>query len=129
MARGGRGSRGKYSANTKSYVAGKISGQYRAKGYSRARSQRIGNVVVAKMGSTFKPGRGSKGSYAKGYKLGYGYSASKQHQFHTATDMIKDRDHCDFSITQSRPGSYDTRHSSTESHGKDYGKHYGRHYR
>ena len=128
MARGGRGGCGKYSANTKSYVAGKISGQYRAKGYSRARSQRIGNAVVAKMGSTFKSGRGSKGSYTKGYKLGYGYSASKQYQFRTTTGILNDHNHNVFSITQSRLGSYETRDSSTESHGKHYGKHYGKRY-
>ena len=38
MARSGRGNRGKFSTNTKSFVSGKISGQYRAKGYSRAHS-------------------------------------------------------------------------------------------
>lgn len=67
-----------YSANTRSFVAGKIAGQYQAKGYSKAHAQHIGNKVVGKAGSTFRPGNGSRQSWTAGVVTGrnqglYGY--------------------------------------------------------
>lgn len=71
--RSGTSSRGNgrtYSANTRSFVAGKISGQYQAKGYSKAHAQYIGNKVVSKAGSTFRPGTGSRQSWTAGVVTG-----------------------------------------------------------
>lgn len=71
-----------YSANTKSFVAGKIAGQYQAQGYSKARAQRIGNSVVRQMGGTFQPGKGSTKSHTAGVITGrnqslYGYGLER----------------------------------------------------
>ena len=130
MARGSRGGRGKFSASTKSYVAGKISGQYRAKGYSRSRSQHIGNAVVGKMGKTFKSGHGSKKSYGKGFKVGYGQTTAPRHRAYSG-GISRSRgsgiqeSHSEGesqSIAQSQ--RYEKRYSSNKSYGKDYGKHY-----
>ncbi|WGT46681.1 hypothetical protein [Tessaracoccus lacteus] len=68
--------------NTKSFVAGKIAGQYQAKGYSKAHAQSIGNKVVGKASGTFQTGRGSTKSFAAGVVTGrnqgiYGYSLSR----------------------------------------------------
>ena len=130
MARGGRGSRGKYSANTKSYVAGKITGQYRAKGYSRARAQHIGNAVVGKNGRSFKSGRGSKKSFGKGYKIGHGQVAPVRHgsTVHHSSNIDTGEprktacEGANPAIAQSR--RYEKRYSSNKQYGKDYGKKY-----
>lgn len=84
---GGRSSPGRnpgrsYSANTKSFIAGKIAGQYQAKGYSKAHAQDIGNKVVGKMHGTFHPGSGSRQSHTAGVVTGrnqglYGYGLSR----------------------------------------------------
>ena len=81
MARGSRGSRGgkgrhsgrskSHSSKNKRFVAGKITGQYLAKGYSESRAKHIGNVVTNRMYSTFRSGPGSKRSYARGINVGY----------------------------------------------------------
>ena len=102
MARVGRGNRGKFSANTKSFVSGKISGQYRAKGYSRAHSQHIGNAVVGKMHGTFKSGSPARAS------LGLSRQASSEHPGHE----------------HPRTQSYDKRYSMNKNYGKNYGKRY-----
>lgn len=78
----GRTSGRSYSANTRSFVAGKIAGQYQAKGYSKAHAQNIGNIVVNKMGGTFRSGNGSTRSWTAGVVTGrnqglYGYGLSR----------------------------------------------------
>jgi len=71
-----------YSANTKSFIAGKIAGQYQAKGYSKTHAQDIGNKVVGKMNGNFQPGSGSRQSHTAGVVTGrnqglYGYGLSR----------------------------------------------------
>lgn len=71
-----------YSANTKSFIAGKIAGQYQAKGYSKAHAQDIGNKVVGKMNGTFQAGNGARQSHTAGVVTGrnqglYGYGLSR----------------------------------------------------
>ena len=78
----GRAAGMSYSANTKSFVAGKIAGQYQAKGYSKPHAQHIGNKVVSKMPGTFQPGPGSTRSWTAGVVTGrnqslYGYGLSR----------------------------------------------------
>ncbi len=78
----GRTSGASYSANTRSFVAGKIAGQYQAKGYSKSRAQDIGNKVVNRMGSRFRSGSGSSRSWTAGVVTGrnqrlYGYGLSR----------------------------------------------------
>ena len=59
-----------YSSKTKSFISGKIAGQYRAKGYSKSHAQHIGSAVVGKMSKTFRSGSGSKRSYQAGLITG-----------------------------------------------------------
>ena len=129
MARGGRGNRGKFSANTKSFVSGKISGQYRAKGYSRAHSQHIGNAVVGKMHGTFKSGRGSKKSYGKGFKVGYGRSSWHYGSFSgsptgASLGLSKQASSENPGHEHPRTQPYDKRYSMNSNYGKNYGKRY-----
>ncbi|WP_431796981.1 hypothetical protein [Microbacterium kunmingense] len=81
-AAAGRSPGRSYSANTKSFIAGKIAGQYQAKGYSKAHAQDIGNKVVGKMNGAFQPGSGSRQSHTAGVVTGrnqglYGYGLSR----------------------------------------------------
>lgn len=129
MARSGRGNRGKFSANTKSFVSGKISGQYRAKGYSRAHSQHIGNAVVGKMHGTFKSGRGSKKSYGKGFKVGYGRSSWHYGSFSgspagASLGLSKQASSENPGHEHPRTQPYDKRYSMNKNYGKNYGKRY-----
>lgn len=78
----GRAAGKSYSANTKSFIAGKIAGQYQAKGYSKPHAQHIGNKVVSKMPGTFQSGPGSTPSWTAGVVTGrnqslYGYGLSR----------------------------------------------------
>lgn len=66
----GRAAGKSYSANTKSFIAGKIAGQYQAKGYSKPHAQHIGNKVVSKMPGTFQFGPGSTRSWTAGVVTG-----------------------------------------------------------
>jgi hypothetical protein len=79
-----------YSANTRSFIAGKVAGQYQAKGYSKAHAQHIGNKVVSKAGKTFRSGSGSTPSWTAGVVTGrnqelYGFGLSRSTHIGNAT--------------------------------------------
>lgn len=130
MARGGRGSRGahgRHSANTRSYVSGKIAGQYRAKGYSRSRSQHIGNTVVGKMGGSFRARKGSRKSYGRGFRNGF-RDVRGTPPYHFRSCVMRDTANNMFDNSKgvSEPSP---RYKNTYSDRRDYGKKYGKGYK
>ena len=123
-----------HSAHAKSFVSGKIAGQYRAKGYSKAHASYIGNRVVGKMGSTFASGKGSKRSYASGYAAGYrqvGLGSSKASRACGPKTHLKKSERCKKASSYSgsgHPGGQSGAGFDETSPAKLYGKAYGKSY-
>lgn len=128
-----QGSKTKYSAKTKSFVSGKIAGQYQARGFSKSRAQYIGNAVVNKMHKTFQSGKSSTKSYAAGvvtgqYQERYGYSISKAMRVgNTTVRSLKNKQ-----ITNRRSSFTSRKYYTTSTYVNSfskYGKNYDKTYR